>query len=83
MIYYTDSTLAAFLAIFFVIYVLAKVDPIIGAKIKKFFLYFLGCIVIALLMLSPIALCIFFALAIVLGFYNASKKEKKPIKHNI
>ena len=76
MIYYTDSTLAAFLAIFFVIYVLAKVDPIIGAKIKKFFLYFLGCIVIALLMLSPIALCIFFALAIVLGFVNAYKKEK-------
>ncbi|MCI6339442.1 MAG: hypothetical protein MR782_01065 [Campylobacter sp.] len=76
MIYYTDSTLAAFLAIFFVIYVLAKVDPIIGAKIKKFFLYFLGCIVIALLMLSPIALCIFFALAIVLGFYNAYKREK-------
>ena len=76
MIYYTDSTLAAFLAIFFVIYVLAKVDPIIGGKINKFFLYFLGCIVIALLMLSPIALCIFFPLAIVLGFYNAYKKEK-------
>ena len=76
MIYYTDSTLAAFLAIFFVIYVLAKVDPIIGAKIKKFFLYFLGCIVIALLMLSPIALCIFFFFFFVLGFYNAYKREK-------
>ena len=76
MIYYTDSTVGAFLAIFFAIYVLAKTDHIIGAKIKKFFIYFLGCIVIALLIANPIALCIFFALAIVLGFINEYKKEK-------
>ena len=76
MIYYTDSTVGAFLAIFFAIYVLAKTDHIIGAKIKKFFIYFLGCIVIALLIANPIALCIFFALATAIWFFNTYKNHK-------